>query len=566
MGYSVVQVDDGSAIVVNDLTGLTVMTLSAAGVVSFTGSTSATIDVNTAITAFAGGGQGSATALTGDYNEITVCATAGDSVKLKAAVNGVFQIVKNTGAASLAVFPNTGDSLNDLAVNLSVNIPVGGELTFTATTGTIWETLETVVLSAPTTQSGEFGMKGTDNAGDFEVILTNASHSQSTVTSLPDPGGATGTIVLEEIANVFDVPQVYDANNTITALAGGAQGGAGALTGEFNNVTVIASEFDSVTLPASVAGKVIAIKHSAAANILSIFPPASSAINGLAVNLSVDCPVGGLMVFYCITATLWEYQEAVYVSAPSTQSGGFGLTAADNAANHDVLLKNASHGQSTVVTFGDSGIATSFVPQSTAHITVAEMDVLDTAVQGTVVASKAMVADAQKANDVLRATGSTSLGGTAVPGAATVVTEITKAVTAFTDTTAKDVFTVTIPNAAHAAMIGIDLLGVTGAGGAIGAGESTAVAKYTMAVARTAGVATVVVLATIFGDQEAAVAGADILTSVIATVSAMTGAVGAEQTFTIKVAITKSAGASDNHTLVATARILNGNATGITLA
>ena len=150
--------------------------------------------------------------------------------------------------------------------------------------------------------------------------------------------------------------------------------------------------------------------------------------------------------------------------------------------------------------------------------------------------------------------------------AATVVTEITKAVAAFTDTVAKDVFTVTIPNAAHAAMIEIDLLGVTGAGGAVGAGESTAVAKYTMTVVRTAGVAGVVVLATIFGDQEAGVAGADILTSVIATVSGMTGANGAEQTFTILAAITKSAGASDNHTLVATARILNGNASGITLA
>jgi len=48
-----------------------------------------------AITAFAGGGQGSATALTKDNNRVTVCASNNDSVKLPAATAGRRIFVKN---------------------------------------------------------------------------------------------------------------------------------------------------------------------------------------------------------------------------------------------------------------------------------------------------------------------------------------------------------------------------------------------------------------------------------------------------------------------------------------
>ena len=44
--------------------------------------------VTAGITAFAGGGQGSATALTTEINQISTCATGGDSVKLPAAAAG----------------------------------------------------------------------------------------------------------------------------------------------------------------------------------------------------------------------------------------------------------------------------------------------------------------------------------------------------------------------------------------------------------------------------------------------------------------------------------------------
>lgn len=163
-------------------------------------------------------------------------------------------------------------------------------------------------------------------------------------------------------------------------------------------------------------------------------------------------------------------------------------------------------------------------------------------------------------------TGSRTLGGTGVAGAATTQTEITKAVTGFSDTVAKAVFTVTIPNAAHAALINVDLLGVLGAGGAIGAGESCCASKYQVTVVRTAGKNAVATVSSAIGGAKSKVAGADDITSVVATASAISGAVGAANTFTINVAITRSGAGADNHTLVASARLLNQAATGITIA
>lgn len=159
-----------------------------------------------------------------------------------------------------------------------------------------------------------------------------------------------------------------------------------------------------------------------------------------------------------------------------------------------------------------------------------------------------------------------SIGGTGIPGSATNMVMLTKAVTGLTDTTATTVFTVTVPNAAHTAVINVDALGVMGAGGAVGAGETSKLAAYQVVVTRTPALAAVITLSSAIGGVQSKVAGADNITSVVVTASAVAGANSATQTFTIKAAITKAAGAADNHTLVAFARLLNQNAAGVTIA
>jgi hypothetical protein len=92
----------------------------------------------TTITAFATGGQANATALTGEFNEITVCATIGDSVKLPVAALGKVVTILNSGATAVDIFPVTGSSIGDLAVNLAYRLGQGQQATFTADSATKW--------------------------------------------------------------------------------------------------------------------------------------------------------------------------------------------------------------------------------------------------------------------------------------------------------------------------------------------------------------------------------------------------------------------------------------------
>lgn len=151
-------------------------------------------------------------------------------------------------------------------------------------------------------------------------------------------------------------------------------------------------------------------------------------------------------------------------------------------------------------------------------------------------------------------------------GAVTSRTEINKAVTAIANNTATAVFTVTIPNAAHSGSIRVRLTGSLGAGGAIGANESTQDAEYMVNITRTAGANAVATIGAVVGQAAAAsVAGAN-NAAVTATLGAISGAVGATNTFTVQVTIARSAGTSDNHTCFGFAELLNANGSGITIA
>jgi hypothetical protein len=161
---------------------------------------------------------------------------------------------------------------------------------------------------------------------------------------------------------------------------------------------------------------------------------------------------------------------------------------------------------------------------------------------------------------------SVTVGGTGTAGAANAMTMLTKSISGMVDTAATDCITVTVPNAQNTAFFEIDALGILGAGGAVGAGETSKLAKYQMVVTRTAGLAAVATFSSAIGGVQSKVAGADDITSVVVTASAMSGANSASQTFTIKVAVTKAAGSSALHKAIVAVRALNQNASGITFA
>lgn len=98
----------------------------------------------TGLTAFAGGGQGSATPLTGNINRVTVCATAADSAKLPPATVGRRVSVYNAGAASCNVFPQTGESINSGAANAAFAVATTKGAIFECVAAGLWN----AVLSA----------------------------------------------------------------------------------------------------------------------------------------------------------------------------------------------------------------------------------------------------------------------------------------------------------------------------------------------------------------------------------------------------------------------------------
>jgi hypothetical protein len=96
-------------------------------------------DVTTGITAFAGGGQSSATALTTITNEVTAVATAADSVKLPAPSKvGQIVVVTNAHASnSMQVFGAGTDTINGVATGTGVAQAAGKTALYVAvTTGT----------------------------------------------------------------------------------------------------------------------------------------------------------------------------------------------------------------------------------------------------------------------------------------------------------------------------------------------------------------------------------------------------------------------------------------------
>lgn len=121
--------------VTGDITGnvagnVTGGTVSAVGVLSG--------DAATGITAFAGGGQASATALTKIVNSVDTVATAADSVKLPVPTKvGQMILIENTTATSMQVFGAGTDTINAVATGTGVAQAAGkSALYFNTTIGT----------------------------------------------------------------------------------------------------------------------------------------------------------------------------------------------------------------------------------------------------------------------------------------------------------------------------------------------------------------------------------------------------------------------------------------------
>ncbi len=118
-----------------------------------------------------------------------------------------------------------------------------------------------------------------------------------------------------------------------------------------------------------------------------------------------------------------------------------------------------------------------------------------------------------------------------------------------------DVLTVSVPNAASAAVLEISLSGSLGAGGAIGPYESSIGANALITITRVPGQATVKNLM-IQPAPDVRSVGAAAITQDI-SLSANVGATNATQTFAVQYKVARGTGNSTNHVASATSRVVS---------
>lgn len=152
-----------------------------------------------------------------------------------------------------------------------------------------------------------------------------------------------------------------------------------------------------------------------------------------------------------------------------------------------------------------------------------------------------------------------------VPGSVLSLQKGTKKVTGIVENTATAVLTITVPNVLASALIRVDLVGIAGASGAIGAGECVTAVSYNFSVCRTPGVAMGAKMSTAFGSAASVVVGAGTMTCVSADPTLTGEGVTVTNTGIIKVTIDASA-AADAHVCLVSWEILNSLGGGITVA
>lgn len=254
------------------------------------------------ITAFAGGGQASATQLNAEVNRITTVATAGDSVKLPSAQPGLTVLLINKGANAMQVFGFGTDTIDGVATATGVSQMANSLVIYGCVTAGKWET--------------------------------------------------------EGLATGFGGPglQTQSFTNGITARAGGGQGSATALTSMINRVTTVASPNDSVALPAAVSGLMITVINKGA-NAMQVFGAGTDTINGVAAATGISQPPNSVALYTCSLSGAWE-TDAVgqgFAGQLPTVSTTNGITAfAGGGQASAVLLTTVINRVTTVASANDS--------------------------------------------------------------------------------------------------------------------------------------------------------------------------------------------------------------------
>ena len=178
--------------------------------------------------AAAGTTQGTATILLLDINNVTTVA-AGTGVILPALTAGAKITIFNNGANTLLIYPAVGDSIDILAANAAISVPVGSEWTGAMVSSTNWQTLASIILGTANQISVTYG-SGSSTLGfaSNPVIPGTGSLTLPSGTTAQRPGSpVAGMLRFNSTTGQYEaydtawgsIPMILDKSTTSVAVA-----------------------------------------------------------------------------------------------------------------------------------------------------------------------------------------------------------------------------------------------------------------------------------------------------------------------------------------------------------
>lgn len=100
----------------------------------------------------------------------------------------------------------------------------------------------------------------------------------------------------------------HASKNALTAKAGGGQATATQLLNGLNRVTVVATNDDSVQLPAAISGTIVGVMNADAAQSIKVFGKngRTDTIDGTAGATGVNQAAGNQTFYVCYVDTVWN--------------------------------------------------------------------------------------------------------------------------------------------------------------------------------------------------------------------------------------------------------------------
>lgn len=235
------------------------------------------------ITAFAGGGQSSATALTAQVNRITTCATTADSVRLPASAAGLIVEIVNAGAASAQVYGASTDTIDEVATGTGVSLAAAARAHYFCVVAGKWHSISNDALTLNGATFAAPGAIGgtTPAAGAFTTLSATGLTSLATATTI--------------------------------SAAGTTRSNATALTKTINKLTTVASG-TGVILPASAVGQIVIIENGGA-NAVQVYGAGSDTIDTVAGSTGVVLTNAKRCLYICVAANTYISAQLGVISA-----------------------------------------------------------------------------------------------------------------------------------------------------------------------------------------------------------------------------------------------------------